>query len=76
VLSINPIILSNVFLQSPRCELSFLFREPRRSAWEVRQHEKGDESDEDRDDTLDDEQPLPGTQTTRPVQIAGDTGGD
>jgi len=46
LLAINPIIFSNVLVQSPSSELFLLLREPSRSSWEIGDDEECEESNE------------------------------
>lgn len=47
LLAINPIIFSNILVQSPSGKLFLLFGEPSRGSWEIRDDEEGEESKED-----------------------------
>ena len=58
VLAVDPVILSNVLLETPHRKRSFLFTEPGGGAGEIGQDPKGDERDRDSDNTLDKEEPL------------------
>ena len=58
VLTVDPVVLSNVLLETPHRKRSFLFTEPGGGAGEIGQDPKGDERDRDSDNTLDKEEPL------------------
>lgn len=57
--AVDPVVLANIFLQTPGSECLFLFREPACGTGEVGKNEDGDHSDGDGDCAFDDEQPAP-----------------
>lgn len=59
----NPILLTNVFLQTVHGKLLFLFCEPGCCTRKVGENEKSAKSDDDCYGTLNDEDPSPGSKT-------------
>jgi hypothetical protein len=89
LLAINPIIFSNVLVQSPSSELFLLLREPSRSSWEIGDDEECEESNENllklifksvagnektySHCSLNDEEPSPSRETLCSVEPVGDS---
>lgn len=61
LLAPGPIILADIFFESPDCELPLFLGQPGGRAREVWKNEECRECNDDRDDSLDDEQPSPAT---------------
>lgn len=63
VLTVNPVVLSDILLQPPRCKLLFLLREPAGSPREVWQDEGSSNGNGNGNGALDDEEPSPEERT-------------
>jgi len=74
LLAVDPIILTNILLQTPHSQFPLVLSEPASGTGKVGQDENGGKGNHNGDGTLDDEQPAPGTETLDIVHVVGYTG--
>lgn len=74
--TVDPVVFTNVFFQSPSRQGLFMLAQPRGGAGEVGQDEVGDDGHPDGDGTLDDEQPSPSSKASGAVHAFGDACSD
>lgn len=72
----DPVVDTNVFLQTPDCQLTFFLSQPLSGSWKVRKNEEAHRGDSHCDGPFDDEQPLPSWYIKRSIHSSGDTGSD
>ena len=66
----DPIIFTNIFIEAPDRQLSLFLSEPCRRAWKVGQDKEPSESNHNRNNPFNDEEPSPRPEITLAVSIS------
>lgn len=76
VFGVDPIVLTDVLVQTPNGQLFFFFTQPSGGSGEVGEDQRANRGHDDGHRALDDEEPAPRPQTLCVVEVLCDSGGD